>query len=302
MVNLLPEEMKRGKQEDKGFAVAEEEKKKAEDIIMTTPAKDEPFKKDKKVKVSHAKPWDFIFKKRKKIKKNQPPTPPKDSSIKRDKETKREEEIEVKKDKREERPDAKKNKETKREEEISRGFGVSLMPRQTMIISRVVRSRLLFLIVAVIVLLVIFFISRLYGNFHFSKLESQVEHLKREIVLLEAQSTPFLENRDAIVILTNKATTVKKVLNNHIYWTNFFNLLEVHTVPDVYFGDFSASAGESVRLMATSRNLISLARQIVAFNNASDFIKEVEVSNIQKFDDGVSAFFDLILVEGVWQK
>ncbi len=95
------------------------------------------------------------------------------------------------------------------------------MPQQTMVISRVVRSRLLFLIVAIIAILAIFFISRLYGNWHFNKLESQVEYLKREIVLLEVQTAPFIEDRDNIAFLTNKAAEVKKVLNNHVYWTNF---------------------------------------------------------------------------------
>ncbi|MCD6442317.1 hypothetical protein J7L24_02140, partial [bacterium] len=141
-----------------------------------------------------------------------------------------------------------------------------------------------------------------YGNWYFDKLESQVEYLKREIVLLEAQTAPLLEERDNIAFLTNKAAEVKKVLKNHIYWTNFFDLLETYTVPDVYFGDFSAQAGESIRLMATSRDLMSLAQQIVAFNNAPDFIKEVNVSNIQKTKEGATAFFDLILVEDVWQK
>jgi len=290
MVNLLPEEMKKGEKEDKGFEVLKEEREKREKIAMTTPIKDEPPQKEKKTRVFSSKPWGFIFKKRKKKKKGQEKEEVVD--VKKDKEKKREEVVDVKKD-----------KEKKREEDVSESFGVSLMPQQTMVISRVVRSRLLFLIVAIIAILAIFFISRLYGNWHFNKLESQVEYLKREIVLLEVQTAPFIEDRDNIAFLTNKAAEVKKVLNNHVYWTNFFNFLEAYTVPDVYFGDFSARAGESVSLMASSRNLISLAQQIVAFNNAPDFIKEVNISNIQKsIDGGVSAFFDLVLVEGVWRK
>jgi len=280
MVNLLPEEMKKGEEENKGFDIPKEENKKAENVTMTTPIKDESPSKQKKTRLSYSKPWSFIFKKRKKGKKNQ-----------EEKGKVKKKEVKLKKD-----------KDKKREEEVSRGFGVSLMPQQTMVISRVVRSRLLFLIVAIIVISVLFFISRLYGNSHFNKLESQVEYLKREIVLLKAQTAPLLEERDDIAALTNKAAEVKRTLNNHIYWTNFFNLLETHTVPDVYFGDFSARAGENVKLMASSRNLISLAQQIVSFDNAQNFIKEVNVSNIQKSIDGVSAFFDLVLVEGVWQR
>jgi len=301
MVNLLPEEMKKGEKEDKGFDVPKEEKGKAENIAMTTPIKDESPQKQKKTRVSSSKPWGFIFKKRKKNKKNKllkdatpkdtplKDTPPKDIPF-TPKDQGEKEEVKV-------------EKTTKRREEgVSRGFGISLMPRHTMVISRVVRSRLLFLIVAIIVISGLFFISRLYGNWHFNKLESQVEYLKREIVLLEAQSAPFLEDRDDIAALTNKAATVQKVLNNHIYWTNFFNFLEVYTVPDVYFGDFSAQAEGSIKLMATSRNLMSLAQQIVVFNNAPDFIKEVNVSNIQKLGESASAFFDLVLIEGIWQK
>ncbi len=296
MVNLLPEEMKKGEKEDKGFEVPKEEKGKAENIAMTTPIKDESPQKQKKTRVSSSKPWGFIFKKRKKKEKNKllKDTPPKDTLPKDAPFTPKDQG---------EKEEVKVEKTTKRREEgVSPGFGISLMPRHTMVISRVVRSRLLFLIVAIIIVSGLFFISRLYGNWHFNKLESQVEYLKREIVLLEAQSAPFLEDRDNIAALTNKAAKVQKVLNNHIYWTNFFNFLEVYTVPDVYFGDFSAQAEGSIKLMATSRNLMSLAQQIVVFNNAPDFIKEVNVSNIQKLEERVSAFFDLVLIEGIWQK
>ena len=296
MVNLLPEEMKKGREEDERFGVQKEkeEKKEMKDIKMTTAFKDKPLKKEKKTRAFSSKPWDFIFKKKKKIKK--------DKSLNNFSNSKEEKKVskpfvdKVSLNKSED-----KDKE-KREEDVSEGFGVSLMPKQTMIISRVVHSRLLFLIISVVVISVIFFISRLYGNWHFGKLESQVEYLKREIVLLEAQSTPFLEDRDNITALTSKATKVKGVLDNHTYWSNFFDLLEVHTVPDVYFGDFMASAGDSVQLIATSRDLIYLAQQVIAFNDAPNFIKEVEISNIQVSPEGAGASFDLILVDGIWQR
>jgi len=296
MVNLLPEEMKKGLEEDKGFDAKnqEEDSKEMKDIKMTTAFKDKPFKKEKKTRVFSSKPWDFIFKKKKKIKKDKSL-----NNLSKPKEEKVVSKPSVDKVSLNKSDDKEKEK---REEDVSEGFGVSLMPKQTMIISRVVRSRLLFLIISVVVISVIFFISRLYGNWHFGKLESQVEYLKREIVLLEAQSTPFLEDRDNITALTSKATKVKGVLDNHTYWSNFFDLLEVHTVPDVYFGDFMASAGDSVQLIATSRDLIYLAQQVIAFNDAPNFIKEVEISNIQVSPEGAGASFDLILVDGIWQR
>jgi len=286
MVNLLPEEMKREEQEDKGLEVSKEEEKKKENIKMTTPIKDKSPKKQKKTWGFFPKFWGFIFKKNKKERKNQ--------SLKKDVFSKNQE--------KKEKPEVKKDEDSRREEKISKNFGVSLMPKQTIVISRVVRSRLLFLVVSIIIISILFFVARLYGGWHFDKLESRVEYLKREIVLLGAQTAPLLENRDNITVLTNKAAEVKRALDNHVYWTNFFTLLETYTVPDVYFGDFRAQAGENVKLVANSRSLISLAQQIVAFNNAPDFIEKVNVSNIQKSDEGASAFFDLTLIDGVWQK
>ncbi len=50
MVNLLPEEMKKGLEEDKGFDAKnqEEDSKEMKDIKMTTAFKDKPFKKERK--------------------------------------------------------------------------------------------------------------------------------------------------------------------------------------------------------------------------------------------------------------
>lgn len=293
MVNLLPEEMKKGDQEEKGFEPQKKKEEKAENVVMTTPIKDKFFRQKKKSQVSF-NPWSFIFRKKKK---NQLV---KDSYVHND--NKQEEENTSAPKEHFLNIDKKEKEKEKEKKDISENFNISLMPQQTMVISRVIRSRLLFLTVAIVLISALFFISRLYGNWYFSKLESEVEYLKREIILLEAQSKPFLKDRDDVAALANKAEEVKKALNEHIYWTNFFDFLEVYTVPDVYFGDFRGQAGETIVLAATSRDLISLARQIVVFNDAPDFIKKLDVSGVQKIDEGVSAFFNLTLVEGVWQK
>jgi len=363
MVNLLPEEMKKGVKENKGFEVEKEKSKGKKNIEMTTAIKDKPLKKEKKTRVSRSKPWGFIFKKKEKKEKKKKEKVILETSVEKisssesenknkekediskgfevslmpeemkkgaeenkgleveekSKETKNIEMTTVPKDEPIEKENKKKEKviletpvkkisssesenKDKGKEDVSKDFEVSLMPQQTMIISRVIRSRLLFLIISIVAISTVFFISRLYGNWHFSELESEVGYLKREIVLMEAQTTPLLEERDNIMALADKATEVKRALDNHVYWSNFFDLLETHTVPDVYFGDFIASAGDSVQLMATSRNLMSLAQQIVAFNNAQNFVKEVDISNIQVSVEGAKALFNLILVDGIWQK
>jgi len=344
MVNLLPEKMKKGVSEDRGFDIQKHNKEGVENVPAGTFFKDKLWDRNRKGARKKQKMAKKEENRKRKQEKNRERETEKEKErmaeeerkkqkmVEKEENRKRETEKEKERmaeeerkkqkmvEKEENRKREKKNsspitetfskefslnknkKERKTGEDFTDNLGVSLMPRQTMVISRVVHSRLLFLIVAILTILILFFISRLYGNWYFNKLEYQTEYLKREIVLLEAQTKPFLENRDNVSALTDKATEVKKILDNHIYWTNFFDFLEIYTIPNVYFGDFSAQSGERVQMIATSRDLMSLAQQIVAFDNAEDFIQESNVSNIQKSDEGVNAFFDLLLVEGIWQK
>jgi len=80
---------------------------------------------------------------------------------------------------------------------------------------------------------------------------------------------------DTFHSIDERIELAKEILDKHIYWTNFFDFLEIYTIPNVYFGDFSAQSGERVQMIATSRDLMSLAQQIVAFDNAEDFYSRV---------------------------
>jgi len=316
MVNLLPEKMKKGVSEDRGFDIQKHNKEGVENVPAGTFFKDKLWDRNRKGARKKQKMAKKEENRKRKQEKNRERETEKEKERMAEEERKKQKMVEKEENRKREKKNSspitetfskefslnKNKKERKTGEDFTDNLGVSLMPRQTMVISRVVHSRLLFLIVAILTILILFFISRLYGNWYFNKLEYQTEYLKREIVLLEAQTKPFLENRDNVSALTDKATEVKKILDNHIYWTNFFDFLEIYTIPNVYFGDFSAQSGERVQMIATSRDLMSLAQQIVAFDNAEDFIQESNVSNIQKSDEGVNAFFDLLLVEGIWQK
>jgi len=299
MVNLLPDEMKK-EEEGQDFNKKEEKKEKSDskkDFLMTKPAAEVSSSK-KKSPAFLKKLRDFIFKK-KKIKKIKPvktSSSPKQSSEGEKKENK---------DKVPEfSPNKKKKEEKNKKKESSSGLGVSLMPEETMIISRVVRSRLIFLVLSIVIISVLFILARLYGGLYFDKKLAEVENIKREINLLEVESKGFLEQRNMVISLNNKAEEVQRALDEHIYWRNFFNFLENYTLPEVYFGDFTAQAQEPVRLNAQAKNLIFLARQIVALREADDLVEKVEVSGVQKDGegDGVQALLEITLFEDIWQK
>ncbi|MCF7907067.1 hypothetical protein K9K85_02190 [Patescibacteria group bacterium] len=285
-----PESILSTKQSFKEQSKAEEKDKKGE-VIQTTPEE----KKDEKKEEEGSKKEEFAqvaFKEEKQEEKQEVPQ----FTFQKKEEGKSKE-----------RKKRKGKGEKERKEKgkgASQGLGVSLMPEETMIISRVVRSRLIFLILSIVIISVLFILTRLYGGLYFDKRAAEVENIKREISLLEVQSRDFLEQRNAVIKLNNKAEEVQRALDQHIYWRNFFDFLEKYTLPDVYFGDFTAQAQEPVRLNAQAKDLISLARQIVAFREADDFVEKIEVSGVQKNGegDGVQALLEITLFEDIWQK
>lgn len=188
------------------------------------------------------------------------------------------------------------------EESEAEGLDISLMPGRAMVIPRTVRSSFLIFLATLIIVLTIFILVWLYTSWNFEKIASSIHEIQGEMQLLEAESTFFLETRNEVASLETKAARVEEILNKHVYWTKFFTLLETYTARDVYFGDFTANTGGSIHLETTARDLTSIAKQIVAFKQADDFVKKVEVAGIRKLPIGIKASFDLVLIDDVFYK
>lgn len=182
------------------------------------------------------------------------------------------------------------------------GLDISLMPEKVVIIPRIIYSRTLVLIAVLIVIATAFSIIWLYSGWHFEKIKNGIEEIEREMKLVEVQTLPLLAIRNEVAELEANAVRAEKILNNHIYWTKFFGLLEKYTTADVYFGDFSANTSGIVRLDSVGRDLISIARQIVVFSQAEDFVKEVSVSDVAKTPIGIKATFSLVLASDVFKR
>jgi len=188
-------------------------------------------------------------------------------------------------------------------DEIQTGsLDISLMPEKTAIIPRIIRSRLLILIAGLAIIVPSFVLIWLYSDYHFEKMRNEVMAMEREMQFLKARSEPLLKVRDEIMNLEIHAARAEEILNDHIYWTKFFSLLEAHTIPDVFLGDFTADTSGIIRLEATGRDLIDIAEQYIVFEQATGFIKEVTVSNVAKVQEKIEASFALVLDDDVFKK
>ncbi|KKW02086.1 MAG: hypothetical protein UY34_C0004G0024 [Parcubacteria group bacterium GW2011_GWA2_48_9] len=85
--------------------------------------------------------------------------------------------------------------------------------------------------------------------------------------------------------LRRRVDDVAFLLDHHIHWNTFFDLLETHTLADVYYTDMTVGSGGVVALNAVARDTITVARQYALFQNSEDFIQDVSISAVAPYLD-----------------
>lgn len=106
--------------------------------------------------------------------------------------------------------------------------------------------------------------------------------------------------------LANRIINISSIRKNKLFWSNFFEFLEKYTLDGVYYNNLSIDTSGSFMLPGVADSYITVAKQLALLNNASDFIKDVKISNIQIFSDektgssGVSFQLRLVLADHVF--
>jgi hypothetical protein len=83
-------------------------------------------------------------------------------------------------------------------------------------------------------------------------------------------------------LLVKRVDLIKGLLASHLYWTNFYQALEDNTLSNVYYNSFAATNDGNITLAATTDSYLSVAKQLQAFEQASNFIKEAKVMSADK--------------------
>ncbi len=124
-------------------------------------------------------------------------------------------------------------------------------------------------------------IALAYGGIKFyeDQIGSAVKTFDESIKQKKLKITEYDAERQAVEILQSKLVLLDGLLSNHLYWTKVFGKLEEYTIEDVYFIDFAASKEGSLLLSAAGKDYSSVARQIVAFQDAKDFVELVQINS-----------------------
>lgn len=168
------------------------------------------------------------------------------------------------------------------EKEIEESFLVNLLPEE-LVGREAPKKKLISLALAslgaiFLVILVYFGLS-----FYQSNIVTQTQEVRNERVDLEGQITALKDEQEASIAFKQKLDAVKSVIDEHVYWSKFFEKLEKYTIKDVYYtGAFSGSLGASISLSALTKDFTSVAEQLVVFQNAPDFLENVTITGAQK--------------------
>lgn len=103
-------------------------------------------------------------------------------------------------------------------------------------------------------------------------LDSEIAKVNREISNIKGKADEALAFKD-------KSAELTKLLDNHVYFSNFFNWLEKNTLSTVKFDGFSGDTSGKYTLSARALSYAEVSWQVKAFRE-SPLIKNVEVLSV----------------------
>lgn len=126
--------------------------------------------------------------------------------------------------------------------------------------------------------------------FHLFLVNKQVDTFNK-ISLVKQDIEHYESDQSDLLKIKKRFSAVSSLLDQHVYWVEFFNHLEVYTLPKVVYGSLIAEEDGSVILSAQTDSFKSLAHQLHTFQNAPEFIKNVQINaGSVAGDDGSVAF------------
>jgi len=86
---------------------------------------------------------------------------------------------------------------------------------------------------------------------------------------------------EEILMFNNKLLAVDYLLNNHIYWTNFYKFLEDNTINDVYYEKFSGDLSGKYILPAVAKDYRSISTELRVLQSVSDKVLGVDTGGAE---------------------
>ncbi len=125
------------------------------------------------------------------------------------------------------------------------------------------------LILSLILVMASLLISEVYfGLDYWQKQEEQkTNKISRQIDQTKAETSKLKNSIRKALNYQNKSLVFSKMIEHHVYWTNFFNWLEKNTLSSVKYQAFSGKLDGNYNLKATAQTYADVSWQVKSFLN-----------------------------------
>jgi hypothetical protein len=100
------------------------------------------------------------------------------------------------------------------------------------------------------------------------KVSVELKKVESDLAVAKQKIKDVEEQKNQAQTLQKQIKAADKLLEGHVYWTNFFAFLEKNTVTDVYFLNIVGGSDGQMNLSGIAKSYRALAKQIVAFREA----------------------------------
>lgn len=139
------------------------------------------------------------------------------------------------------------------------------------------RKFLLYLVAVGMSTFLIVVVSQIIGWYQY-RIGNEIAYYANQIKLYQEQIDQFQEIVARSQALQQELDTMGNLLSHHYYWTKVFDALERTTIDDVYFTSFTSASDGTLQMAARGKDYGSVARQLVAFRQASDLFSGVSIT------------------------
>ncbi len=135
-------------------------------------------------------------------------------------------------------------------------------------------------LIVVLFILGIFVAEIYYGlDWWEQKETARARATENDILKINQDISKIKDLADEALIYKDKSAELSRLLNGHIYWSNFFDRLEKKTLSTVKFESFGGDTNGQYSLSAKALSYAEVSWQVKAFLN-DPLVKKVNVSSV----------------------
>ncbi len=152
-----------------------------------------------------------------------------------------------------------------------RRFGITLIPEEKVSAKEAKKSkRKIVLIVIILVMATIFGGLYFYLRLSIDSMVAEIKKVEADLAITSQKIKDVEEEKNQAQIFQKQLKVANKLLENHVYWTNFFNFLEKNIVADVYFSNLIGGSDGQIILTGVAKSYKAVGRQIISFRTAEE--------------------------------